>query len=150
MREVEHKQSSTSALIPEDEVNGNSYEDVELALIDPEETEKNGSNKSREAKDKRLASSAAQKEYAEAMKVIGSSSSARRSAVVSGPTKRSRTYQPALVLEDELVDEWIENDLPSPMRKSSKKSSLSFPIHKPGNQSDKEKTPTSTFSRLSK
>ena len=80
-----------------------------------------------------------------AMKVIGSSSSVRRSAVVTaGPTKRSRTHQPALVLEDELVEEWIENDLPSPTRKPNKKSNYSLPVHKPSYQSDKEKTLSSS------
>ncbi|XP_057368859.1 tonsoku-like protein [Daphnia carinata] len=150
MKEIEHKHSSTSALIPEEDITGNSFQEVELTRVGPSEPEMGGPAKFRESKDKRLASSAAQKEYAEAMKVIGSSSSARRSTAVSGPTKRSRIHQPALVLEEELVDEWIENDLPSPTRKSSKKSNFTFPVHKPNNQSDKEKTPTSTSSRLNK
>jgi len=145
MREVEHKQSSTSALIPEDEVVESSFHNDELTFVNlTDDAEMDGPVKLRESKDKRLASSAAQREYAQAMKVIGSSSSARRSTVVSaGPTKR-RTHQPALVLEDDLTEEWIENDLPSPTRKSSKKSNISFPVHKPSYQSDKEKTPTSS------
>jgi hypothetical protein len=146
MREVEHKQSSTSALIPEDEIIGSSFQNDELSLVNlTDDVEIDDPVKLRESKDKRLASSAAQREYAQAMKVIGSSSSVRRSAVVTaGPTKRSRTHQPALVLEDELVEEWIENDLPSPTRKPNKKSNYSLPVHKPSYQSDKEKTPSSS------
>jgi hypothetical protein len=144
MREVEHKQSSTSALIPEDEVVENSFQNDDLSFINlTDDAEIEGPVKIRVSKDKRLASSAAQREYAQAMKVIGSSSSARR-PTVAGPTKRSRSHQPALVLEEDLTEEWIENDLPSPTRKSSKKSNISFPVHKPSYQSDKEKTPTSS------
>ncbi|EFX69074.1 hypothetical protein DAPPUDRAFT_62661, partial [Daphnia pulex] len=136
--------SMKKALIPEDEVVENSFQNDDLSFINlTDDVEIQGPVKIRVSKDKRLASSAAQREYAQAMKVIGSSSSARR-PTVAGPTKRSRSHQPALVLEEDLTEEWIENDLPSPTRKSSKKSNISFPVHKPSYQSDKEKTPTSS------
>lgn len=110
---------------------------------------------SRESKAKRLASSSAQREYAQAMQVIGSSS-ARRSSVVTAPSKRSR-MQPALIPEEAAQDDWLEEDLPSPTRKTNKKSNFSFPVHKSSITSVKEKasTPTSTssssrFNRYSK
>ncbi len=146
-REVEQKQSST-ALIPEEEIVGSSHLENDLTtIISNDDMNMLDSTRIREPKSKRSAASSAQREYAQAMNVIGSSS-ARRSAVLTVPTKRSR-MQPALLLEDEIEEEWLEDDLPSPTRKSSKKSNLSLPVHKPSYQSEREKTPSSS-SRSSK
>ena len=148
-REVEHKQSSTSALIPEEEIVGSSMQEDEIPLMDHTDTDIMDDIRPRESKSKRLAASSAQREYAQAINVIGSSS-ARRSAVLTVPTKRSRVQPSALLLEDEIEENWLEDDLPSPTRKSSKKSNLSLPIHKPSYQSDREKKPSFTPSRPNK
>ena len=146
---MEHKQSSTSALIPEEEIVGSSMQEDEIPLMDHTDTDIMDDIRPRESKSKRLAASSAQREYAQAINVIGSSS-ARRSAVLTVPTKRSRVQPSALLLEDEIEENWLEDDLPSPTRKSSKKSNLSLPIHKPSYQSDREKTPSFTPSRPNK
>lgn len=141
-RDIENKQTSTSALIPEDEVTGSCIQEDDLAFDNFLDSEMEVSN-SRESKSKRLASSSAQREYAQAMQVIGSSS-VRRPSVVVAPSKRSR-IQPALIPEDAVQDDWLEEDLPSPTRKTNKKSNFSFPVHKSSIASVKEKTtPTST------
>lgn len=144
-KEVERKQTSTSALIPEDEVIGSCIQENDLVFDNFLDTEMEVSNL-RESKAKRSASSSAQREYAQAMQVIGSSS-ARRSTVVTAPSKRSR-MQPALLPENEVQDDWLEEDLPSPTRKTNKKSNFTFPVHKssPTTVKDKITTPTSTSS----
>lgn len=136
MKVVEQKQSCT-ALIPEEEILERGIQEDDLAFDNFLDTEKEMSNP-RESKAKRLASSSAQREYAQAMQVIGSSS-VRRTSVVTAPNKRSR-MQPALLPENVVQDDWLEDDLPSPTRKSNKKFNLSFPVHKSISASINDKT----------
>ena len=146
MREIEHKQSSTSALIPEEEIVGSSLQEDDLLPVDLSDTETDNF-KFKVSKPKRQLSSSAQREYAQAMEVIGSSS-VRRSTLPTLSSKRTR-MQPALILEEEVEEDWLENDLPSPTRKTGKKSHLSFPVHKPSCQTDKQKTSLSTTTSTS-
>ena len=139
LREVDQKQSqTTSALIPEedhteDEVTLTHFSDVEEENFKPRES----------IYIRKSASTTAQREYAAAMKVIGSSSIRRSGGNIVGPSKRSRN-QPALLLEDEIEDDWLENDLRSPVKKSSKKTSSS----RNSSEFDSERTPTASSSRL--
>lgn len=81
-----------------------------------------GSFPRRESSTKRGPSSSAQREYAAAMKVIGSSAR-RNPAVVTIPTNKLR-IQPALLAEDQVDDDWLEEDVPSSTRKPVRKSSV--------------------------
>lgn len=117
MKEVERKQNSTSALISEED---HVEEPICLGgLSEPEEDSFRflGQRKATEILTaSKSASTAAQKEYATAMKVIGSSS-VRRSTATSMPVKRSRPS--ALLLEEEIEDDWLDKDLPSPPSRRS-------------------------------
>lgn len=128
VKEVEQKQTSVSALIPEEEFVGSSMAIESCSATATMEDDYAPVFPLRESTNKRSAATSAQREYEEAMNVIGSSSVRRSSAPL--PSKRSRQIR-ALLPEDEVEDDWLEDDLPSPTRKSAKRSNLTFPIHKP-------------------
>lgn len=138
MKEVERKQNSTSALIAEDD----QVDEVTLGGISDSEMETNHLHPRKAGPEIVPASTAAQREYASAMKVIGTSS-LRRSAALGNPavpSKRSRPQPSALILEDEVEDDWLEKDLPSPPTRKFTKKSINSPWQ------DREKKPVNKLS----
>ena len=155
VRDVERKQNSTSALISEEDRLTD-----EVALGDSSDCEIENSFKPASYLHPRkggpevpAATTLAQREYATAMKVIGNSS-VRRSAMATGAAvsnKRSRPQPSALLLEDEIEEDWLDKDVPSPpTRKLAKKSSTSSSSSPWSLQErDKKKSTTPSANRLS-
>jgi hypothetical protein len=118
VKEIEHKQSNTSALIPEEEL---TVEEPEVKFLEEEMNyARNEAHSSSAFKER--PSTSAQKEYASAMRIIGSSAKRLSVPLSHTSTKKSRPV-PALVPEGDLDDEWLEKDVPSPLKKPARKSS---------------------------
>lgn len=115
MKEIEHKQCNSSSLIPEED------EPNELvshsAAFDSDEAECFPIS---EPTADRSASTSAQREYATAMRAIRSSAVHKSTA---SPASAKRNRIPALVLQDQVDDEWLEEDMLPTSRKLTKKSS---------------------------
>lgn len=149
MKEVERKQSSTSALISEEDQCREEISMVTLSESENSDYPAVDFLASRKVIPSAAASTAAQREYAAAMKVIGSSS-ARRSAGSPMSLKRSRPQPSALLLEDEIEDDWLEKDIPSPpARKPCRKPNSSSSSHAGSDRVSRPKTTPKPASRLS-
>ena len=117
VKEIEHKQPNTSALIPEEEL---TVEEPEVKFL--EEEMNYARNEAHSSAFKERPSTSAQKEYASAMRIIGSSAKRISAPLAHTSTKKSRPV-PALVPEEDMEDEWLEKDVPSPVKKPARKSS---------------------------
>jgi hypothetical protein len=117
VKEIEHKQPNTSALIPEEEL---TVEEPEVKFL--EEEMNYARNAAHSSAFKERPSTSAQKEYASAMRIIGSSAKRLSTPLAHTSTKKSRPV-PALVPEEDMDDEWLEKDVPSPVKKPARKSS---------------------------
>ena len=116
MKEIEHKQCSSSSLIPEEDESN-----PPVSLATPFESDETDSFPISEPHAvERSASTSAQREYATAMRAIRSSA-VHKSTASAASAKRNRI--PALALQDENDDEWLEEDMPTATRKLTRKSS---------------------------
>jgi len=114
MKEIEHNQCNSSSLIPEE-----NHSNEPVSLPTPFESDETDCFPISEPIIKRNPSTSAQREYATAMRAIRSSA-IHKSAT---PASAKRNRVPALVLQDEVNDEWLEEDMPTASRKLTKKSS---------------------------